>query len=51
MVVELRLSGGGGGFGVAVAMAHKLKVSYFSAYLSFFLAVALKRRALTVSIR
>jgi hypothetical protein len=31
--------------------AHKLKVSYFSAHLSFFLAVASKRRALTVSIR
>ncbi len=30
--------------------AHKLMVSYFSAYLLFFLAVALKQRALTVSI-
>jgi hypothetical protein len=31
--------------------AHELKVSYFSYYLLFFLAIALKRRALTVSIR
>ena len=31
--------------------AHKLKVSYFSAYLLFFLAVASKQCALTVSIR
>jgi hypothetical protein len=31
--------------------AHELKVSYFSAYLLFFLAVALKRRALTIFIR
>ncbi len=30
---------------------HELKVSYFSAYLLFFLAVASKQRALTVSIR
>ncbi len=30
--------------------AHKLKVSYVSDYLLFFLAVALKQRALTVSI-
>ncbi len=30
--------------------AHKLKVSYFSAYLLFFLAIALKRCTLTVSI-
>jgi hypothetical protein len=50
VVVEWRSSGGGGGSGVAVAMAHQLKVSYFSAYLLFFLAVASKQRALTVSI-
>jgi hypothetical protein len=31
--------------------AHKLKVSYFSAYLLFFLAVALEQKALTISIR
>ncbi len=31
--------------------AHELKVSYFSDYLIFFLAVALKRRALTIFIR
>jgi hypothetical protein len=30
---------------------HKLKVSYLSAYLLFFLAIALKRCALTISIR
>ncbi len=29
---------------------HKLKVSYLSAYLLFFLAIALKQRALTISI-
>jgi hypothetical protein len=42
VVVEWRLSGGGGGGGVAVAITHELKVSYFSAYLLFFLAVAMK---------
>jgi hypothetical protein len=42
VVVEWRLSGGGGGGGVAVAITHELKVSYFSSYLLFFLAVALK---------
>ncbi len=31
--------------------AHELKVSYFSAYLLFFLAVALTQCALTMSIR
>jgi hypothetical protein len=31
--------------------AHELRVSYFSAYLLFFLAAASKQRALTVSIR
>jgi hypothetical protein len=50
VVVEWCLSGGGGGGGVAVAVAHELKVSYFSAYLLFFLAIASKGRALTVSI-
>ncbi len=49
MVVEWRSSVDGGGGGLAVAVAHELKVSYFSAYLLFFLAVASKRRALTVS--
>ncbi len=39
VVVEWRLSGGGGGGGVAVALAYKLKVSFFSAYLLFFLAL------------
>ncbi len=50
VVVKWWSSGGGGGGGVVVAMAQELKVSYFSACLLFFLAVALKRRALTVSI-
>ncbi len=50
MVVKWRLSGGGGGGGVAVAVAHELKVSYFSVYLLFFLAIASKGHALTVSI-
>jgi hypothetical protein len=31
--------------------AHKLKVNYFSDYLLFFLAIALKQHALTISIR
>ncbi len=51
VVVEWRLIVGDGGGGVVVVVAHKLKVSYFIAYLFFFLAVASKRRALTVSIR
>jgi hypothetical protein len=36
VAVEWLSSGGGGGGGVVVAMAHKLNVSYFSAYLLFF---------------
>jgi hypothetical protein len=51
VVVKWRSSVGGGGGGVVVAVAHKLKVSYFSAYLLFFFAVASKQWALTVSIR
>jgi hypothetical protein len=51
VVVKWWLSGGGGGGGVAVAVAHELKVSCFSAYLLFFLALASKRCTLTVSIR
>ncbi len=50
VVVKWWSSGGGGGGGVAVAVAHELKVSNFSTYLLFFLAIALKKRALTISI-
>ncbi len=42
MVVQRQSSGGGGSGGVAVAMAQELKVTFFSAYLLFFLAIALK---------
>jgi hypothetical protein len=51
VLVEWQSSGGGGGGGVAAVVAHELKVGYFCAYLLFFLAIALKQCALTVSIR